>query len=177
MLLRGELWKYAKNSNFGNSESTLYSTSVSMPLLMFSKLYQSSAIGEFLVWPGWWGGVGARGGTFIETLYGDVPPKWVGFWQKIPKYGSHFWPPKSLNMGPFFVKITKIFCARNASPENFPKIPKHGSIFWAKSLNMGTFFTSKHGLGFRGPGGTPPSKPKSSTPRGWGARGRDSWQS
>ena len=32
------------------------------------------------------------GGTPIETLYGDVPPKWVGFWQKIPKHGSHFWP-------------------------------------------------------------------------------------
>ena len=60
-------------------------------------------------------------------------------------------------MGPFFVKIAKIFWARE-------KIPKHGSIFWAKSLNMGTFFTSKHGLGSRGPGGTPPSKPKSSTP-------------
>ena len=42
------------------------------------------------------------GGTPIETLYGDVPPKWVGFWQK-----------KSLNMGPNFG----------------PKIPKHGSIF------------------------------------------------
>ena len=105
-----------------------------------------------------------RGGTSIETLYGDVPPKWVGFWQKIPKHGSHFFTPKSLNMGPFFVKITKIFWARNASPENFQKIPKHGSIFWAKSLNMGTFFTSKHGLGSRGPGGSPPSKPKSSTP-------------
>ena len=25
-----------------------------------------------------------RGGTPIETLYGDVPPKWVGFWQKNP---------------------------------------------------------------------------------------------
>ena len=24
------------------------------------------------------------GGTPIETLYGDVPPKWVGFWQKNP---------------------------------------------------------------------------------------------
>ena len=67
-------------------------------------------------------------------------------------------------MGPFFVKITKIFWARNASPENFQKIPKHGFIFWAKSLNMGTCFSSKHGLGSRGPGGTPPSKPKSSTP-------------
>ena len=33
------------------------------------------------------------GGTSIETLYRDVPPKWVGFWQKIPKHGSHFWPP------------------------------------------------------------------------------------
>ena len=33
------------------------------------------------------------GGIPIETLYGDVPPKWVGFWQKIPKHGSHFWPP------------------------------------------------------------------------------------
>ena len=54
----------------------------------------------------------------------------------------------------------------NASPENFQKIPKHGSILGAKSLNMGTFFTSKHGLGSRGPGGTPPSKPKSSTPPG-----------
>ena len=32
------------------------------------------------------------GGTPIETLYGVVPPKWVGFWQKIPKHGSHFWP-------------------------------------------------------------------------------------
>ena len=76
-------------------------------------------------------------------------------------------------MGPFFVKITKIFWARNESPENFQKIPKHGSIFGAKSLNMGTFFTSKHGLGSRGPGGTPPSKPKSSTPpppRGIGPR-------
>ena len=40
-----------------------------------------------------------------------------------------FLTPKSLNMGPFFVKITKIFWARNASPENFQKIPKHGSIF------------------------------------------------
>ena len=29
-----------------------------------------------------------------------------------------------------------------------------------------SFFTSKHGLGSRGPGGTPPSKPKSSTPPG-----------
>ena len=27
---------------------------------------------------------------------------------------------------------------------------------------MGTFFTSKHGLGSQGPGSTPPSKPKSS---------------
>ena len=34
-----------------------------------------------------------RGGTSIETLYGKVPPKWVVFWQKIPKHGSHFWPP------------------------------------------------------------------------------------
>ena len=57
---------------------------------------------------------------------------------------------KSLNMGPIFD----------------PQIPKHESIFWAKSLNMGTFFTSKHGLGSRGPDGTPPSKPKSSTPPG-----------
>ena len=32
MLLRGELRKYAKNSNFDNFESPLYSTSVSMPL-------------------------------------------------------------------------------------------------------------------------------------------------
>ena len=69
-------------------------------------------------------------------------------------------------MGPFSIKIKKKFWARNASPENFQKIPKHGSIFWAKSLNMGTFLTSKHGLGSRGPGGTPPSKPKSSTPPG-----------
>ena len=66
------------------------------------------------------------GGTSIETLYGDVPPKWVRFWQKIHKHGSHFWPQKSLNMGPFF-----------ASPGKFQKIPKHGFIFWAKSLNMG----------------------------------------
>ena len=106
------------------------------------------------------------GGSSIETLYGDVPPKWVGFWQKIPKHGSFFFTPKSLNMGPFFVKIKTNFWACNPSPENFHKIPKHGSIFWAKSLNMGTFFTSKHGLGSRGPGGTPPSKPKSSTPPG-----------
>ena len=56
---------------------------------------------------------------------------------QIPKHGS------------IFVKITRIFWARNASPENFQKIPKHGSIFWAKSLNMGTFFSSKHGLGSR----------------------------
>ena len=32
---------------------------------------------------------------------------------------------------------------------------------------MGTFFYSKHGLGSQGPGGTPPSKPKSSTPPGY----------
>ena len=32
MLRRGELRKYAKNSNFENFESALYSTSVSMPL-------------------------------------------------------------------------------------------------------------------------------------------------
>ena len=41
------------------------------------------------------------GGTSIETLYWDVPPKWVGFWQKIPKHGPIFGP----------------------------KIPNHGSIF------------------------------------------------
>ena len=43
-------------------------------------------------------------------------------------------------MGPFFVKITKIY----------------GFIFLSK--------IPKHGLESRGPGGTPPSKPKSSTP-------------
>ena len=32
VLLRGELQKYAKNSNFENFQSALYSTSVSMPL-------------------------------------------------------------------------------------------------------------------------------------------------
>ena len=32
VLLRGELWKYAKNSNFDNFESALYSTSGSIPL-------------------------------------------------------------------------------------------------------------------------------------------------
>ena len=32
VLLRGELQKYAKKSNFENVESALYSTSVSMPL-------------------------------------------------------------------------------------------------------------------------------------------------
>ena len=47
-----------------------------------------------IFWPG--GG----GGTPIETLYGDVPPKWVVF------------DKKSLNMGPIFG----------------PKIPKHVSI-------------------------------------------------
>ena len=129
------------------------------------------------------------GGTSIETLYGDVPPKWVGFWQKIPKHGSHFDPqiPKRGSIF-IFVKIAKIpkhgsiFWAKslNMGPILTPKslnmgpffvkiakIPKRGSIFWAKSLNMGTFFTSKHGLGSRGPGGTPPSKPKSSTPPGF----------
>ena len=82
------------------------------------------------------------------------------FLTKNPQTWVPFLTPKSLNMGPFFVKITKIFRARVASPENFQKIPKHGSIFWAKSLNMGTFFTSKHGLGSRGPGGTPPVQAK-----------------
>ena len=33
MLLRGELRKYAKNLNFENFDSALYSTSVSMPLM------------------------------------------------------------------------------------------------------------------------------------------------
>ena len=32
VLLRGELQKYANNSNFENFQSALYSTSVSMPL-------------------------------------------------------------------------------------------------------------------------------------------------
>ena len=32
VLLRGDLQKYAKNSNFENFQSALYSTSVSMPL-------------------------------------------------------------------------------------------------------------------------------------------------
>ena len=32
VLLRGDLQKYAKNSNFENLQSALYSTSVSMPL-------------------------------------------------------------------------------------------------------------------------------------------------
>ena len=53
-----------------------------------------------IFWPG--------GGTPIETLYGDVPLKWVSFWQK-----------KSLNMGPIFG----------------PKIPKHVSIFKKISEN------------------------------------------
>ena len=69
---------------------------------------------------------------------------------QIPKHGSIFRQNHKKFLG--------------SHPENFQKIPKHGSIFWAKSLNMGTFFTSKHGLGSRGPGGIPPSKPKSSTP-------------
>ena len=34
VLLKGELWKYAKNSNFENFKSTLYSTSVNMPLII-----------------------------------------------------------------------------------------------------------------------------------------------
>ena len=38
VLLRGELQKYAKNSNFENFQSALYSTSVSMPL---SKIWLS----------------------------------------------------------------------------------------------------------------------------------------
>ena len=85
---------------------------------------------------------------------------------------------KSLNMGPIFdpqipkhgsifhqnLKSQKFSGLATRAQKNFQKIPKHGSIFWAKSLNMGTFFTSKHGLGSRCPGGTPPSKPKSSTP-------------
>ena len=64
-------------------------------------------------------------------------------------------------MGPFFFNFLKI---KKKIACFWSKIPKHGSIFGAKSLNMGTFFYSKHGLGSRGPGGTPPSKPKSSTP-------------
>ena len=36
--------------------------------------------------------------------------------------------------------------------------------FWSKIPKHGYIFYSKHGLGSRGPGGTPPSKPKSSTP-------------
>ena len=82
---------------------------------------------------------------------------------------------KFLNMGPIFDpqipkhgsifrQNHKNFLGSQRKPRKFSKNPKHGSIFWAKSLNMGTFFTSKHGLGSRGPGGTPPSKPKSSTP-------------
>ena len=88
---------------------------------------------------------------------------------------GRFFDKKSLNMGPIFdpqiPKHGSIFRQNHKNflgSQNFQKIPKHGSIFWAKSLNMGrpTFFTSKHGLGSRGPGGTPPSKPKSSTPLG-----------
>ena len=72
---------------------------------------------------------------------------------------------KSLHMGPISdPQILKHWSIFRQNHNNFQKIPKHGSIFWAKSLNMGTFFTSKHGLGSGGPGGTPPSKPKSSTP-------------
>ena len=51
---------------------------------------------------------GGGGGTSIETLYGDVPPKWVGF------------DKKSLNMGPIFD----------------PQIPKHGSIFRQNHKNF-----------------------------------------
>ena len=32
--IRGELQKYAKNSNFENFQSALYSTSVSMPVMI-----------------------------------------------------------------------------------------------------------------------------------------------
>ena len=55
----------------------------------------------------WLNSIGGGGGTPIETLYGDVPPKWVGFWQKIPKHGSHFWPQNPVNMGPFFKNISE----------------------------------------------------------------------
>ena len=98
---------------------------------------------------------------------------------------------KSLNMGPifgpkipkhgsiFFFKFLKIFKKIACF---WSKIPKHGSIFGAKSLKHGHIFYSKHGLGSRGPGGTPPSKPKLSTPpRGkregkWESRKEEQWK-
>ena len=42
-------------------------------------LHAGYAVGYVQEWMGGgrWGK--ARGGTPIETLYGDVPPKWVGF--------------------------------------------------------------------------------------------------
>ena len=48
------------------------------------------------------------GGTPIETLYGDVPPKWVGFWQKKSLNMGPIFGPKSLNMGPFLKNFLKI---------------------------------------------------------------------
>ena len=68
-------------------------------------------------------------------------------------------------MGPFFKNFLKIKKKKKKNTCFWSKIPKHGSIFGTKSLKHGYIFYSKHGLGSRGPGGTPPSKPKSSTPR------------
>ena len=54
------------------------------------------------------GGGGGGEEVHIYIIYGDVPPKWVNFTQKICKHTSHFDPSppqkkkkKSRNMGQF----------------------------------------------------------------------------
>ena len=78
--------------------------------------------------PGYWG---PGGGYFHRNAIRGRAAQMGRFLTKNPQTWVPFLAPKSLNMGPFFVKITKIFWARNASPENF---------HFKKSLNMGPFF-------------------------------------
>ena len=76
VLFRGELQKYAKNSNFENFESALYSTSGSMPSIWQAATWN---LGVGLLWDffynfwlfseNWGGGIIIEHGTILGSLW------------------------------------------------------------------------------------------------------------
>ena len=88
VFLRGDLRKYAKNSNFENFESALYSTSVSMPLSLsnpakinqdglISLQYRRSSWSFVLLWPAY----------FSQTVGDDDSDNLLMPWSWVSKLG------------------------------------------------------------------------------------------
>ena len=118
-------------------------------------------------------GMFSKNGRYLN---GDVPQKWVGFLQEIPRHGSQFSLKKSLVKGPFHNFLG--FAKRTLTLKN-------GSVSVAKSLEMSTYFgkilrngylflekfTPRYRYGFWVSGGTSPTKPNLSKNPGAGSSG------